>query len=54
MQPSFITAPAGIEYVPFAQKRRDAAELRAQVEAHIAAGGAYVVLPATTAAQVSA
>lgn len=54
MQPSFVTAPAGIEYVPFAQKQRDAAELRALVEAHIAAGGAYVVLPATAAAQVSA
>jgi hypothetical protein len=31
----------------FAQKQRDAAELRTLVEAHIAAGGAYVVLPAT-------
>ncbi|WP_374082931.1 hypothetical protein ACEPA4_01100 [Stenotrophomonas sp. P2112] len=54
MQPSFVTAPAGIEYVPFAQKQRDAAELRTLVEAHIAAGGAYDVLPATTAAQVPA
>ncbi len=54
MQPSFVTAPAGIEYVPFARKQRDAAELRTLVEAHIAAGGAYVVLPSTAAAQVSA
>lgn len=54
MQPSFVTAPAGIEYVPFAQKQRDAAELRALVEAHIAAGGAHVVLAAPSAAQVSA
>ncbi|CAQ43896.1 conserved hypothetical protein [Stenotrophomonas maltophilia K279a] len=54
MEPSFVTAPVRIEYVTYAQKQRDAAELRALVEAHIAAGGAYVVLSATTAAQVSA
>lgn len=54
MEPSFITAPVRIEYVTYAQKQRDAAELRSLVEAHIAVGGAYVVLPATTAAQASA
>lgn len=54
MEPSFVTAPVRIEYVTYAQKQRDAAELRALVTAHIAAGGAYVVLPAMTASQVSA
>lgn len=54
MEPGFVTAPVRIEYVAYAQKQRDAAELRALVEAHIAVGGAYVVLPATTTAQVSA
>lgn len=54
MEPSFVTAPVRIEYVPYAQKQRDAAELRALIDAHIAVGGAYVVLPAMSAAQVSA
>ncbi len=54
MEPSFATAPVRIEYVPYAQKQRDAAELRALVTAHIARGGDYVVLPSRTAAQVSA
>ncbi|WP_010481631.1 hypothetical protein [Stenotrophomonas geniculata] len=54
MEPSFVTAPVRIEYVPYAQKQRDAAELGALVKAHIASGGAYEVLPSHTAAQVSA
>lgn len=54
MEPSFVTAPVRIEYVTYAQKQREAAEVRALVEAHIAAGGAYLLLPATHAAQVSA
>lgn len=54
MEPSFVTAPVRIEYVPYAQKQRDAAELGALVKAHIAHGGAYEVLPSHTAAQVSA
>ncbi|MBA0396328.1 hypothetical protein D7U98_13105 [Stenotrophomonas maltophilia] len=54
MEPSFVTSPARVEYVSYAQKQRDAAELRALVIAHIACGGAYVVLPSHAAAQVSA
>lgn len=54
MEPSFVTAPVRIEYVPYAQKQRDAAELNALVKAHIARGGAYEVLPSHTTAQVSA
>lgn len=54
MEPSFVTAPARIEYVSYAQKQRDAEVLRALVLAHIAAGGAYVRLSPNTAAQVSA
>lgn len=54
MEPSFVTAPVRTEYVTYAQKQRDAAELRALVTAHIAAGGAYVVLSAAATAQVSA
>jgi len=54
MEPSFVTAPTRIEYVPYAQKQRDAEDLRALVQAHIAAGGAYVQLSSSHAAQVSA
>ncbi|MCU1064327.1 hypothetical protein JAK37_15475 [Stenotrophomonas maltophilia] len=54
MELSFVTSPARVEYVSYAQKQRDAAELRALVVAHIARGGAYVVLPSRAAAQVSA
>lgn len=54
MEPSFVTSPTRVEYVPYAQKLRDAAELRDLVKAHIARGGAYVVLPSHAAAQVSA
>lgn len=54
MEPSFVTAPVRIEYVPYAQKQRDAAELNALVKAHIARGGAYEALPSHTTAQVSA
>ena len=54
MEPSFVTSPTRGEHVSYAQKQRDAAELRALVKAHIARGGAYVVLPWHAAAQVSA
>jgi len=54
MEPSFVTAPTRVEYVSYAQKQRDAAELHDLVKAHIARGGAYEVLPSRTAAQVSA
>lgn len=54
MEPSFVTAPTRVEYVSYAQKERDATELRALVTAHIAHGGDYVVLPLHAAAQVSA
>lgn len=54
MEPSFVTAPVRIEYVPYAQKQRDAAELRALVKAHIERGGAYLVLPSYADAQVCA
>lgn len=54
MEPSFVTAPVRAEYVPYAQKQRDAAELRVLVMAHIARGGAYEQLPSTTTVQVSA
>lgn len=53
-QPNFVTSPSGVEYVPLAEKARKAAELRALVEAHIAAGGDYQLLPSAAAAQVSA
>lgn len=53
-QPSFVTSPSGVEYVPYAEKARKAAELRALVEAHIAAGSDYQQLPSAAAAQVSA
>ncbi|MFL0336853.1 hypothetical protein [Stenotrophomonas maltophilia] len=53
-QPSFVTSPSGVEYVPYAEKARIAAELRALVEAHIAAGGDYQQLPSIGATQVSA
>lgn len=54
MEPSFVTAPVRAEYVPYAQKQRDAAELRALVMAHIARGGAYEQLPSITAVEVTA
>ena len=54
MEPSFVTAPAQVEYVPYAQKQRDADELRVQVMAHIARGGAYEQLPSITTAQGAA
>ena len=54
MEPSFVTSPTRVEYVSYAQKQRDAAELRALVIAHIARGGAYVLLPSHATAQVSA
>ncbi len=53
-QPNFVTSPSGVEYVPFTEKARKAAELRALVEAHIAAGGDYQQLPNSAAEQVSA
>lgn len=54
MEPSFVTSPTRVEYVSYAQKQRDAADLNALVKAHIARGGAYEVLPSHTAVQVSA
>lgn len=51
---SFVTAPNREAHVSFAEKVRQGEALRAQVEAHIAAGGQYQVLPCGTAAQVSA
>lgn len=54
MEPSFVTSQTRVEYVSYAQKQRDAAELASLVEAHIAGGGAYEVLPSHTATQVSA
>lgn len=54
MEPSFVTAPVRAEYVPYAQKQRDAAALRALVMAHIARGGAYEQLPSITAVEVTA
>lgn len=54
MEPSFITAPVRCEYVPYAQKQRDAAVLRALVVAHIAAGGDYMQLSSGPAVRVSA
>ncbi|HFF3760129.1 TPA: hypothetical protein ACGCNR_002123 [Stenotrophomonas maltophilia] len=53
-QPNFVSSPNGVEYVPYRERTRKAAELRALVEAHIAAGGEYHQLPSSTAAQVSA
>ncbi len=52
-QPSFVTSPSGVEYVPYTEKASKAAELRALVEAHIAAGGDYKQLPSSAAEQVS-
>lgn len=53
MEPSFVAAPAHAERVPYAQKVRDAAELRALVEAHIANGGAFDQLSPHTKAKVT-
>ncbi|HIE5511685.1 MULTISPECIES: hypothetical protein [Stenotrophomonas] len=53
-QPNFVTSPSGVEYVPYTEKAHKAAELRALVEAHIAAGGDYQQLPNSAAEQVSA
>lgn len=54
MEPSFVSAPVRVEYVPYVQKQRDAADLRALVMTHIARGGAYEQLPSIATAQVSA
>lgn len=54
MEPSFVTSPPRVEYVSYAEKQRDATMLRTLVEAHIARGGAYEVLPSHVALQVSA
>jgi len=54
MEPSFVTGPIRVEPVSYAQKLREAAALRARVEAHIAAGGAYQMLPSNMARQVRA
>lgn len=51
-QPNFVTGPSGIEYVPYTEKARKAAELRALVEAHIAAGGDYQQLPSSATERV--
>lgn len=53
MQPSFVSTPTRDEHVSYAEKERQGVALRAKVMAHIAAGGAYQVLPSMTAAQVA-
>lgn len=53
-QPNFVTSPSSVNYVSPAEKARNAAELRALVDAHVASGGHYEKLPAVAAAPVSA
>lgn len=54
MAPTFVTTPTREQHVSYAEKLRQAEALRAQVVAHIDAGGPYVVLPVYPVAQVSA
>ncbi|WP_421576609.1 hypothetical protein [Stenotrophomonas maltophilia] len=54
MEPALVTSPTRDKHVSFAEKQRDAAALRAAVTAHIAAGGAYLVLAAPNSAPVKA
>lgn len=44
MAPVLVNTAAREKHVSFAEKLREAQKLRASVEAHIAAGGAYEVL----------
>lgn len=44
MAPALVAAPAREKHVSFAEKLREAEKLRARVDAHIAAGGAFEVL----------
>lgn len=44
MAPVLVNTSAREKHVSFAEKLREAQNLRASVEAHIAAGGAYEVL----------
>jgi len=48
MEPALVTSPTRDKHVSFAEKQRDA------VTAHIAAGGAYLVLPAPNSVPVKA
>lgn len=52
MEPALVTSPVRDRHVSLAEKQRDADVLRARVMAHIAAGGAYVVLSDLVAPQV--
>lgn len=44
MAPVLVTTPAREKHVSLAEKQHEALVLRAEVEAHIAAGGAFEVL----------
>jgi len=46
MEPSLVTSTTRDRHVSLAEKQRDADALRAAVTAHIAGGGAYLVLTA--------
>ncbi|WP_314102923.1 hypothetical protein [uncultured Stenotrophomonas sp.] len=54
MAPVLVATSAREKHVSFAEKQREAAELRADVDAHIAAGGAFEVLAGYASAVVRA
>ncbi|WP_282244803.1 hypothetical protein [Stenotrophomonas sp. PS02300] len=54
MAPVLVATPAREKHVSFAEKQREAAELRADVDAHITAGGAFEVLAGYASAVVRA
>lgn len=54
MAPVLVATPAREKHVSFAEKQREAAELRADVDAHIASGGAFEILTGFASAVVRA
>lgn len=53
MEPTLVASTPRERHVSRAEKQRDADVLRANVEAHIAAGGDYQVLLTTPSASVN-
>jgi len=54
MAPVLVSTPTREQHVSFDDKQREAKVLRDLVDAHIAAGGAFVVLPGCGSAGVNA
>ncbi|UQY87954.1 hypothetical protein LQE85_01570 [Stenotrophomonas rhizophila] len=54
MAPVLVATPAKEKHVSFAEKQREANQLRADVDAHIAAGGAFEILAGYASAVVRA